>query len=616
MLEHLLVPPYIEIVIAVIILIVGLVCGSLFVWLKQKGLVSTLAVLQHEYARVLDVQQGNEQEIQSLNEVNNTLKLVRAEQDVTLQMLSREKEALREQLVRSIERAEVLNEALSRNKQNLSARSEQLSAAENTLCAQIERNEEIKTELVSAQSNLDTLRERHSENESKLKGLSVSLSETQKNLDRALKELFELKTEHQVILAQYHQQGSDFEKLKTSLTEREQSHLEKVAQLEESKLSLTKEFENLANKIFEEKGKTFTHTSKNSIDVMLKPFREQIEGFQKRINEVHDASLQGNTSLNSEIKKVLEVGLKMSAEATNLTSALKGDSQKRGAWGEMQLQRTLEMSGLVENTHFEKQSAFKDAEGKRKQTDYIINLPGDKHIIIDSKVSLVAYDRAIAAKNDLEYTQAMEAHAKAVKVHIDDLVSKDYTNLIGIRSPNFILMFMPIEPAYIEALKNSKDLFSYGYDKGIVLVSHTTLIPILRTVANLWAMEQSNREAREIGDRAGEIYNNVCTLSERLLKLGNTMNTASKQYNDTVTALVGQQGLHGKVERFTQLSSKVSKSLPALEPKHIDFETEKLNLVAEPILEEGESPAFDLTLEEGLEVNSPEIELLDSESEQ
>ncbi|MGL4861012.1 MAG: DNA recombination protein RmuC, partial [Enterobacteriaceae bacterium] len=314
-------------------------------------------------------------------------------------------------------------------------------------------------------------------------------------------------------------------------------------------------------------------------------------GFQKRINEVHDASLQGNTSLNAEIKKVLEIGLKMSKEANNLTSALKGDSQQRGAWGEAQLRRTLEMSGLIEEAHYEVQSAFKDAEGKQKQTDYLIKLPDGKHIIIDSKVVLNAYDRAVSAESPEEYQLAMSEHVKAVRKHIDDLASKDYTNLAGMRSPSFVLMFMPIEPAYIEALKSNKDLFEYGYKKGIVLVSHTTLIPILRTVSNLWMIERSNAEAREISEKAGDIYNSVFTVAEHLNKLGGTLNTVKNHYNDTITALAGQQGLYGKVDRFSQLSAKVSKSLPHLEATHIDFETERLSLIVEPIDEQAEEQA-------------------------
>ena len=219
------------------------------------------------------------------------------------------------------------------------------------------------------------------------------------------------------------------------------------------------------------------------------------------------------------------------------------------------------------------------------QTDYLIKIPDGKHMIIDSKVSLVAYDRAVSANTPEEYQLAMVEHVKSVRRHIDDLASKDYTNLIGMRSPSFVLMFMPIEPAYIEAMKHNKDLFEYGYKKGIVLVSHTTLIPILRTVSNLWMLERSNADAREISEKAGEIYNQVCIVAERLSKLGGSLNTASNHYNNTVKALAGQQGLYGKVERFDKLSAKVSKTLPQLEPVHMDFEAERLSLIVEAIEE-------------------------------
>ena len=163
--------------------------------------------------------------------------------------------------------------------------------------------------------------------------------------------------------------------------------------------------------------------------------------------------------------------------------------------------------------------------------------------------------------------------------HIDDLSSKDYANLPGIGSPDFVLMFMPVEPAYIEAMKHNKDLFNYGYQKGVIMVSHTTLMPILRTVANLWMIDKSNKEAREISTKAGDIYNQVCLVAERLNKLGNTLKAASNHYNDTVTGLVGKQGLHGKVERFQQLSGKANKEMTALEPIHSDIENDRLETI-------------------------------------
>ena len=419
-----------------------------------------------------------------------------------------------------------------------------------------------------------------------VRALEASQKDAREQINEKKHNLDEIRSEFKQLQDSYHNLNNEHTELKTTLEKKEEHFKEQIQQLNETKQSLTREFENLANKIFEEKGKTFTQNNQLNIDNVLKPFREQIEGFQKRINEVHDASLQGNSSLNSEIRKVLDIGLQMSKEANNLTSALKGDSQQRGAWGEAQLCRTLEISGLIKDTHYEVQNSFKDTEGKQKQTDYLIKLPGGKHIIIDSKVALNAYDRAVGLDSPEEYKLAIGEHIKAVRRHIDELSSKDYANLIGMHSPSFVLMFMPIEPAYIEALKSNKGLFEYGYKKGIILVSHTTLIPILRTVSNLWMIEHSNAEAREISEKAGEIYNHVCLVGERLGKLGGTLSTVSNHYNSTVTALVGQQGLYGKVDRFSQISAKVSKSLPKIDLLHMDFETDRFQIIVEPVSEE------------------------------
>lgn len=506
-------------------------------------------------------------------------------------------------LSRSLDEARQKHHSTEKQLETAQADNRALKEQTQELRGRLDKSEQ---EVQQERTQVSKLKEDLAQEGKKAKELEASNVEVREQLKEVKQTLADQQASYTQLQERYQSLSSEHTELKTTLERKEEHFKEQMQQLSETKQSLTKEFENLANKIFEEKGKTFTHTSQASIDTMLKPFREQIEGFQKRINEVHDASLQGNTSLNAEIKKVLEIGLQMSTEANNLTSALKGDSQQRGAWGEAQLRRTLEMSGLMEETHYEVQSSFKDAEGKQKQTDYLIKLPDGKHIIIDSKVALNAYDRAVGAESPEEYQLAMSEHVKAVRKHIDDLASKDYTNLVGMRSPSFVLMFMPIEPAYIEALKNNKDLFEYGYKKSIVLVSHTTLIPILRTVSNLWMIERSNAEAREISEKAGDIYNSVCTVAERLSKLGGTLSTVSNHYNNTVKALAGQQGLYGKVDRFSQLSAKVSKSLPHLEATHMDFETERLALIVEPIEEPAQEAEENQT--EGDVLTAPSIE--------
>ena len=410
------------------------------------------------------------------------------------------------------------------------------------------------------------------------KKLAVALqqvTDSKDQLDKALQQ-------QQILQEKHHSLAARFNQVSTRLSEREAVYETQLQQFEMQKSLLKKEFENLANKVFEDKQKIFSDHSQHSLSLLLKPFREQIDGFQRRVNDVHSESIQGHTSLQEEIKKVMDVGLKMQSEANNLTAALKGDSQKRGAWGEAQLHRTLEMSGLIEDAHFSKQSAFRDKDGKLKQTDYIIKLPDQKHIIIDSKVTLNAYAKFCAAESEEAQALALQEHATAVKKHCDDLASKNYTNVIGMHSPSFVLMFMPIEPAYIAALQYRKqDLFAYAYEKNIILVSHTTLIPILKTVANLWMLETSHAEVKEISERAGEIYNQLCTVAERFNRLGISLSAVNNHYNQSVTALSGQQGLHGKIERFNQLSSKVSKSMPDLNHVHIDVQRQKLQVMLE-----------------------------------
>lgn len=441
---------------------------------------------------------------------------------------------------------------------------------------------DLKTELSEAQQKHSQTLTNQYQAEKQFEAAQASYKAAQEQLAELKQTLAQKEAQWLEQQNRYQSLSNEHTELQTSLKEKEEHFKQQLKQLTDAEAALTKEFENIANKVFEQKNKSFTEASQNSLGQILKPLGEQIERFEKRVNEVHDASTKGNANLSNELSKVLEIGLQMSKEASNLTSALKGDSQKRGAWGEAQLRRTLEMSGLVEGDHYDDQSSFKDADGKTKRTDFLVKLPDGKHIIIDSKVTLDAYDRLVSAESPEAHALAMKDHLQAVRNHIDDLAKKDYTNVIGVRSPNFVLMFMPIEPAYIEALKSDKGLFEYGYKKGIVLVSHTTLIPILRTVSNLWMIARSNEEARKISEHAGDIYNQVCLVSERLEKLGNSLNAVSSHYNDTVTALVGKQGLHGKVRRFEDVSIKISRSLPDLEHKHIDFDVEKLSAIESP----------------------------------
>ena len=346
------------------------------------------------------------------------------------------------------------------------------------------------------------------------------------------------------------------------LDERESSHQNQVKWIEDSRAALKAEIEVIGQKLLSATGKSLETTNQKSLDSLLKPLAEKIDQFQNRVNQVHSDMVRNSASLAEQIKSLESVGVSMSGEAQNLTRALKGDKKLVGNWGEAQLEKTLELAGLRRGEHYDAQVAMKDQQGERFLPDFVIRLPEGKNLVIDSKVSLVDYERAVTAESEEERVAALEAHGKAVRQHIDALSAKDYANLPGLESPDFVLMFMPVEPAYIEVMRSQRELFNHGYQKNAVLVSHTTLMPILRTVANLWMIEHSNREAQEISEKAGDIYNTVCLLGERLYALGASLSTTANKYNETVKAVQGKQGLVGKVARFQTVSQRANKTFP------------------------------------------------------
>lgn len=420
------------------------------------------------------------------------------------------------------------------------------------------------------------LQEAHRTISHELGRTQASAEQLRERLDEAHDNLHVRESDLSRVSAQLAQLQSKYVELQTVHQEKQLHFQEMQSTLEQSRTQMKIEFQNLANRILDEKGKVFSSTSQTALDALLRPFREQIEGFQKRVNHIHDEALRGNAALGTEIKRVADMGMQISMEASDLAAALRGDKKTMGNWGEIQLERTLQLAGLVKGEHYTAQPHYKDGQDQRRYPDFVINLPDNKHIVIDSKVSLLDYERAVLAETEDEQQKALDAHARAVRRHVDELAGKDYSNLVGMHSPNFVLMYMPIEAAYIEALRTSHDMYDYAYRKNVILVSHTTLIPVLKTVANVWLIVRSNEQAHQLSERAGEIYNQVAIMAERLKRLGVTLGTASGHYNDIVTAVAGQQGLFGKVTRFGELSSKANRNLPSLEPLTADFHDERL----------------------------------------
>lgn len=339
------------------------------------------------------------------------------------------------------------------------------------------------------------------------------------------------------------------------------------------------QFEELAQRVLAHKEASLQQDNQRSLDALLTPLRVQLQGFQQRVNQVHDESLRGQTALALEVQRMLSMGLSMSEQAHSLAQALRGDNKQMGTWGEIQLQRTLEMAGLVQGLHYDTQAPLRDEQGRLRMPDFLVHLPEKKCLIIDSKVSLVDYERAMQAPDEPARQQALKLHVQSLKRHIDDLAGKEYSVLAGAGSPDFVFMYVPIEAAYMQGLQHQADLYEYGVRKNVLLVSHTTLLPVLRMVSTIWVMVRSNEQAQSLSERAGEIYNQVSLLAERVKKLGETLGQANRHYNHTVTALAGQQGLYGKVSRFAEVSASAKRAQPQLTALDRDIEHEKLDVL-------------------------------------
>lgn len=348
---------------------------------------------------------------------------------------------------------------------------------------------------------------------------------------------------------------ADYRNLKEKLDEQKQ-------EVNELQQRFSIEFKNLANEIFEEKSKKFTDQNKVNIGELLNPLKEKIGEFEKRVEQNSKESLEQSTALKEQLKSLRDLNQQMSKEAENLTRALKGDTKAQGNWGEFILESILEKSGLEKGREYSVQESMTDDEGKRYQPDVIINLPDDKNLIIDSKVSLIAYDRYIGASTDDEQQSELKTHIQSIRTHIKQLDRKKYQTLYGVDGLDFVLMFIPIEPAFSLAVQNDGELFNDAYVQNIVIVSPSTLIATLRTISNIWKNEYQNRNALEIARQSGSLYDKFTAFTEDLIKVGKNIQQTQGSYQDAMNKLVdGKDNLVRKTERLKELGAKASKSI-------------------------------------------------------
>ncbi len=387
----------------------------------------------------------------------------------------------------------------------------------------------------------------------------------QNEKDRTDKTIGELKTEKETIRSQKEnltilvtQKNAELENTQLRLSENK----EEVEKLQEK---FTKEFENLANRILEEKSVKFTEQNKENLKQILNPLQEKIQTFEQKIDNTNKENIERHAALGEHLKSLHEQNIKISTEAINLTKALKGDSKTQGNWGELILERVLEKSGLEKGREYELEKSFtvNDGERQRLRPDVIIHLPDNKKMIVDSKVSLTAYEKMVNAESEEERNLFLKEHIVSLNRHVVQLSEKKYEDLYEIESPDFVLLFVPIEPAFAVATNFDNQLYNKAFEKNIVIVTPSTLLATLRTIDSMWNNEKQQRNAIEIARQAGALYDKFDGLIADLTKVGKKMDEAKSGYKDAMNKLFeGRGNLITSVEKIKKLGAKAKKSLP------------------------------------------------------
>lgn len=360
------------------------------------------------------------------------------------------------------------------------------------------------------------------------------------------------------LTADLNRMSADYDNLVQRFSEREK-------EVREIQAHYQTEFENMAQRILDKNSEKLSRTSNQQLDQLLSPLKERLTHFEKKVEETYDRESRERLILQKEIEQLMGLNQQMSADARNLTKALKGDSKAQGNWGELILSRVLESSGLRSGEEFvvqAKDMSLTAENGQRLQPDVIVRLPEEKHLVIDSKVSLTAYERFVEAEEEPEQQAFLRQHLDSLTTHINQLSDKHYHNLNGLNSPDFVLLFMPIEPAFSIALQARTDLFSYAWDRRIVLVSPTTLLATLKTVASIWKMEHQNKNAIEIARQGGALYDKFVGFVEEMEKIGKHLGQAQGTYTDAMNKLKdGRGNLASRAEKLRKLGARTQKKL-------------------------------------------------------
>jgi DNA recombination protein RmuC len=384
----------------------------------------------------------------------------------------------------------------------------------------------------------------------------IEKSDWDTKLQQVIEEKETIRNEKESINIQLTKKEVDFE----NLWQRNQEQKGEVEKLQEK---FTKEFENLANKILDEKSNKFTEQNKENMKNILSPLQEKIQLFEKKVDDTHKESIDYHAALRQQIIGLSELNAQMSKETLNLTKALKGDSKMQGNWGELILERVLEKSGLEKDREYFVQQSHTNAEGNRVFPDVVINLPDGKKMIVDSKVSLTAYEKFINEEDDSLKNAFLKEHVSSIKRHVEQLGDKNYQDLYQIESPDFVLLFIPMEPAFALALNEDTTLYNKAFEKNIVIVTPSTLLATLRTIDSMWANQKQQENAFEIARQAGALYDKFEGFVADLVKVGNKIKDSKTEYDNAMNKLVdGKGNLITSVEKLKKMGAKAKKALP------------------------------------------------------
>jgi len=388
-------------------------------------------------------------------------------------------------------------------------------------------------------------------------------SKQEERLDKLISEKDEIKSDYekriQLLTGQLERSKADAEFMLTRKQELEEQQKELKALQEKMKT----EFEGVAASILQKNSKEFASTNEKRLGELLLPFKDSLSRFEKQVNEAYDKELRDKADLKAELKELVKLNQTISEEAKNLTQALKGDTKKQGNWGEVVLERVLEQSGLEKGREYETQVSTNNLDGKRIQPDVVIHLPEDKHLIVDSKVSLIGYEGYVNAETDEERDLALKAHLTSVKNHIRQLSEKRYETGDNLSTPDFVLLFMPIEAAFALAVQADGSLFSEAWKQKIVVVSPTTLLATLRTIASIWKQERQTKNAQQIALEGGRLYDKIVGFLQDMDKIDRTLDQTREAYNNAMNKLTtGRGNILNRTEKIRKLGASVSKKLP------------------------------------------------------